>query len=191
MRPATQKMTKCRLLCLFFSLLFVSLVKGSSLSLSVCSETDCPQGGCTFEKCENSVTCSGGNCHFTDCNRPSCAGGLCTFINCAFPTCGGGSCDFTEISVPLREGFCKGGACTVDGEPVFSSFTGRLAYWALSQIWIYCIRQQIISIDNRSRQKKLKAALHFNYLKTILEQVLPSPFYTENFQYLWKTFLLE
>mmetsp|Transcript_5903 Transcript_5903/g.7437 ORF Transcript_5903/g.7437 Transcript_5903/m.7437 type:complete len:122 (+) Transcript_5903:178-543(+) len=94
----------------------------------LCEQLGCPEGGCIFEHCEITTTCSGGNCHFISCVRPTCGGGNCIFEDCAYPTCNGGNCDFRLISVPLREGFCNGGSCTVDGESVHSSFTDRLAY---------------------------------------------------------------
>eukprot|EP00753_Platysulcus_tardus_P007677 PLAT15370.1.p1 GENE.PLAT15370.1~~PLAT15370.1.p1 ORF type:complete len:187 (+),score=37.89 PLAT15370.1:43-603(+) len=89
---------------------------------------DCPSGKCRFTGCQTPVACSGGLCLFRSCQAPSCKGGGCTFIQCASPTCSGGGCKFIASSTTLREGFCTGGACTVDGEAVRSNIVEDMAF---------------------------------------------------------------
>lgn len=53
-------------------------------------------------------------------------GGNCDFFSCREPQCRGGSCRFVDPRTTLRDGYCNGGACTVNGRPFPSRFAGKL-----------------------------------------------------------------
>lgn len=93
-----------------------------------CDDKTCFSGHCVYEGCTEPVNCSGGKCLFSNCDAPSCSGGKCTFYECANPTCDGGSCEFFHPRTVLKDGFCRGGACTVHGEDVDDNMGGELAY---------------------------------------------------------------
>ena len=78
-------------------------------------DSECPQGACGFRDCAERAHCRGGGCMFVGCARPSCEGGGCKFVACADPECRGGACDFVETTTLLLDGFCSGGACTIEG----------------------------------------------------------------------------
>lgn len=93
-----------------------------------CDDEDCFAGKCSFTHCRSPVRCSGGRCVFTQCTAPSCSGGMCTFIECESPTCGGGGCDFFDTQSTLRDGYCDGGACRIDGHDAPSKLTDDLVF---------------------------------------------------------------
>ena len=81
----------------------------------VCKVTTCRRGQCVFAGCSNPTSCNGGKCTFIDVSKPTCRGGKCRFIGCHHPTCAGGLCRFELTNTTLGTGYCKGGACTIDG----------------------------------------------------------------------------
>lgn len=94
---------------------------------------DCTGGKCKFEGCktkdpENGPRCSGGRCVFIDCDYPTCKGGLCSFISCLGATCRGGKCDFMDSKSTLRDGYCTGGGCRIDGLEAPSNFAQTLVF---------------------------------------------------------------
>ncbi|CAM9995586.1 unnamed protein product [Phaeothamnion confervicola] len=92
----------------------------------VTCEAGCQGGRCRFMDCE-APTCRGGGCEFQGCRRPSCRGGGCRFVSCSHPTCDGGGCDFVEMQTTLKDGYCRGGKCQLDGNPFPSVVKGRLS----------------------------------------------------------------
>ena len=80
-----------------------------------CASPDCKTGRCIVGACLD-VGCSGGLCEFTEAVNPTCGGGACTFTRCVNPTCDGGSCRHVDPASTLRDGYCEGGACLVNGE---------------------------------------------------------------------------
>ncbi|CBJ48789.1 conserved unknown protein [Ectocarpus siliculosus] len=87
-----------------------------------------PQGGgCGYSNCADGPSCPGGSCSFQNCRGPSCKGGNCDFISCHSPACGGGGCRVVDPLSTLRDGYCDGGACKVNGKPFPSRFAGKLS----------------------------------------------------------------
>ncbi|CAN0323162.1 unnamed protein product, partial [Hapterophycus canaliculatus] len=84
-------------------------------------------GGCAYSDCADGPSCPGGSCTFENCRSPSCQGGSCEFISCHSPECRGGSCRFFDPQSTLRDGYCDGGACTVNSKPFPSRFAGKLS----------------------------------------------------------------
>ncbi|CAM9283411.1 unnamed protein product, partial [Sphacelaria rigidula] len=83
-------------------------------------------GGCAYSGCAEGPSCPGGACSFDRCRRPLCEGGNCDFFSCREPQCRGGSCRFVDPGTTLRDGYCDGGACTVNGRYFPSRFAGKL-----------------------------------------------------------------
>lgn len=54
-------------------------------------------------------------------------GGNCDFTSCHSPECRGGGCRFVDPQSTLRDGYCDGGSCKVNGTPFPSSFAGKLS----------------------------------------------------------------
>ncbi|KDO30936.1 hypothetical protein SPRG_04124 [Saprolegnia parasitica CBS 223.65] len=94
---------------------------------TACDAKDCPHGGCYFENCLTSVSCSGGVCDFRNCAAPICQGGRCSFIGSTGATCPGGSCAFFDVTEGLTDGYCTGGSCTLDDKAHPSSFSSSLS----------------------------------------------------------------
>ena len=108
---------------------------------------DCRTGRCVYKNCRNSVNCLGGLCNFQNCivslsplrrevyffksNRvcpfpqdPLCKGGMCIFKDCTNPTCQGGLCRFFRTKTTLSTGYCRGGGCMIESEPVENDMGG-------------------------------------------------------------------
>ncbi|KAG9416696.1 hypothetical protein AC1031_001076 [Aphanomyces cochlioides] len=92
-----------------------------------CSVLDCKHGGCLYRGCKERIECSGGHCEFIDCADPHCQGGVCTFIESASGTCNGGLCKYIKPTRSLKEDYCLGGLCTVDGKEHPTSFSTSLS----------------------------------------------------------------
>ncbi|CAM9142859.1 unnamed protein product [Heterosigma akashiwo] len=94
--------------------------------------TDCTAGRCAYNNCiyapesKQETGCSGGGCHFVQCQAASCDGGRCTFTKSRHVTCKGGGCAFEDPDETLTNGYCTGGGCTVDGEKWPSRIEGGL-----------------------------------------------------------------
>ena len=99
----------------------------SENDLVYCDTVECPHGGCKFENCRNSVSCSGGKCTMINCVRPTCDGGVCTFDGCVEPLCKGGLCEFFNTRTTLGHGYCTGGLCKIEGIDVLSNMGDYLA----------------------------------------------------------------
>mgnify|MGYP006189677843 CR=1 FL=1 len=95
---------------------------------TACDAGECAHGRCEFADCKQPVSCAGGRCKFVRCERPSCGGGLCDFEECHHPSCSGGACHFKSTQTTLKDGFCSGGVCKVDGEVTSSRLKDALAY---------------------------------------------------------------
>lgn len=93
-----------------------------------CSQTSCVAGKCVWEDCEEEVNCEGGNCIFRGCRSPRCHGGLCDFYDSHDATCDGGGCHFIRPQTTLRDGYCAGGKCKVDGVDWDHTMADRLTY---------------------------------------------------------------
>ena len=91
-----------------------------------CSRPKCPDGRCHYKDCRNAPSCKGGMCKFTGCNEPSCDGGVCVFEGCHEPHCKGGGCQFFDTRTTLGDGFCIGGACTIEGVEAASNMADQL-----------------------------------------------------------------
>ncbi|KAJ1461952.1 hypothetical protein M885DRAFT_476028 [Pelagophyceae sp. CCMP2097] len=87
----------------------------------------CTGGRCTYANCVE-PQCKGGACEFHDCTRPSCEGGACTFHRAVDPSCAGGSCFFWDVATTLRNGYCNGGGCVVQGQKWPIRLEGVLSY---------------------------------------------------------------
>ena len=81
-----------------------------------------------WEDCEEEVNCEGGNCIFRGCRSPRCHGGLCDFYDSHDATCDGGGCHFIRPQTTLRDGYCAGGKCKVDGVDWDHTMADRLTY---------------------------------------------------------------
>ncbi|DAZ95314.1 TPA: hypothetical protein N0F65_006567 [Lagenidium giganteum] len=92
-----------------------------------CERGECPAGGCLFENCPEKVTCKGGLCYFRKCKDALCDGGACVFDGTDKSVCPGGSCKFINMASTLREGYCAGGGCTLEGKPHPKSFAEALS----------------------------------------------------------------
>lgn len=92
-----------------------------------CGLGSCPSGACLFVGCQVPVTCGGGRCRFVSCVAPSCAGGWCEFQDCERASCAGGRCAFAAPRDTLVDGYCPGGACTIDGQPAEARLSERMA----------------------------------------------------------------
>ena len=106
----------------------------STLQAVSCSEgasSSCLRGKCLFENCESAVDCAGGGCEFRSCVHPSCSGGKCVFKSCSFPTCHGGRCAFFDTASPIRDGFCNGQGCSIEGEEAESHMVYNYAWWTI------------------------------------------------------------
>ena len=101
-----------------------------------CSK-DCKQGGCRYEGCgfpnpSNGThiipvaSCKGGLCEFTNCKNATCDGGACTYIQSTGSTCSGGGCHFVHPMDVLKEGYCSGGGCKLNGRRIPSILRNRL-----------------------------------------------------------------
>ena len=77
---------------------------------------------------EVSPSCNGGMCEFTECANPSCKGGACIFINCVDASCDGGGCKFINPKNTIKENYCKGGGCVLNGKVIPSSWKNQLVY---------------------------------------------------------------
>ena len=91
----------------------------------------CPEGSCRFVGCElGAASCSGGLCDFEDCSGPSCDGGGCSFVRTRDGpgSCAGGGCGYVDPKETLKEGYCKGGGCTLNGVAVPNTLRGGLTY---------------------------------------------------------------
>jgi len=98
----------------------------------------CPEGFCSFTKCGRvlnpgsddpplpEASCGGGLCDFVDCIGGSCGGGACTFVKSKLSTCVGGGCHHVEPGDTLKEGYCDGGGCTLNGVLIPRTLTGGL-----------------------------------------------------------------
>ncbi|GMI17948.1 hypothetical protein TrLO_g10587 [Triparma laevis f. longispina] len=81
----------------------------------------CIEGGCRFEGCgrgeelDKAADCDGGLCEFISCTSPTCHGGGCTFITSTFSTCHGGGCSHINPEDTLKDYYCEGGGCTLNG----------------------------------------------------------------------------
>jgi len=115
-----------------------------------CHKT-CRQGGCRYQNCgknnnndddgdgdDNNMfspndsvgaSCDGGLCEFVDCVNPSCDGGACTFVRCQNATCRGGGCHFVHPLDTLKDGYCGGGGCRLNGEVMPSNLRYYLSRW--------------------------------------------------------------
>ena len=96
----------------------------------------CDSGACSYEGCGRAYggidtpepTCNGGACDFADTAGASCHGGSCTFIGGIRSTCGGGGCRFVNPTDTLKEDFCVGGGCSLNGVQIESTFRGKLTH---------------------------------------------------------------
>lgn len=102
-----------------------------------CSYQDCHEGGCRFQNCgkikfeqnevESFTHCSGGMCEFIDTLNPTCAGGACTFIRCYGASCDGGGCHHIHPKDTLKERYCNGGGCKLNGESIPTTSRNNLS----------------------------------------------------------------
>ncbi len=106
----------------------VSLAWGAVRPTECSAAGSCSGGACGFRDCDTAVSCRGGRCVFINSASPSCEGGGCKFIDCASPTCRGGGCDFVRTTTVLLDGFCAGGACTIEGFPARHKTAGSATY---------------------------------------------------------------
>ena len=92
---------------------------------------ECTHGACAFKDCSGGQdsdfeppSCPGGACRFENCKNPVCSGGGCEFVNCVGGTCDGGGCDFINPRSTLKDGYCEGESCKLDGKdhPNFRHF---------------------------------------------------------------------
>ncbi len=118
-----------------------------------CSEKNCNEGGCRFHGCESNQqilskqlhyddgigsknmkqdedipTCNGGLCEFFHCKNPTCNGGACLFVNCTGAKCDGGGCHFVYPADVLKEHYCNGGGCRLNGRHIPHTFRNSLTY---------------------------------------------------------------
>ncbi|EQC40867.1 hypothetical protein SDRG_01933 [Saprolegnia diclina VS20] len=98
-----------------------------TLARTACDAKDCPHGGCYFQDCATSVSCTGGVCDFRNCVAPICQGGRCGFLGSTGATCPGGSCAFLDVAEALTDGYCTGGSCTLDNKAHPTSFSSSLS----------------------------------------------------------------
>ncbi|TMW58856.1 hypothetical protein Poli38472_007001 [Pythium oligandrum] len=94
---------------------------------TACDSPDCISGGCLYDGCSEPLTCRGGLCYFKHCKRAMCDGGACIFDQTETPLCPGGGCRFLNMKTTLGEGYCTGGACTLDDQPHPATFTDSLS----------------------------------------------------------------
>ncbi|OQR81648.1 hypothetical protein THRCLA_23329 [Thraustotheca clavata] len=124
-------MNALSVLCLLVALDGAAAVKSydgkRTLTKTSCKELNCPHGGCLFENCKLSVSCTGGACEFKECVNPICQGGLCTFIASNGAKCPGGVCAFVDVKESFEEDYCTGGTCTLNDKPHPSSFSASLS----------------------------------------------------------------
>ncbi|GMH72234.1 hypothetical protein TrVE_jg6241 [Triparma verrucosa] len=91
----------------------------------------CVEGGCKFEGCgrgdEGSAECDGGLCEFVSCTGGGCHGGGCTFITSSSSTCHGGGCKHIDPEDTLKDNYCEGGGCTLNGVLMPRTLVGTLS----------------------------------------------------------------
>lgn len=151
-----QEMSRVVLIILLFSSIFASTTNSSSIDNKrvgvdydytpnidyqymdrLCSK-NCREGGCRFRDCDHiseehsnitdgSLTCDGGLCEFINCFKPSCRGGACTFIGCTDASCYGGGCHHVHPRNTLKESYCDGGGCRLNGKPLPSNLRNYLS----------------------------------------------------------------
>jgi hypothetical protein len=87
-------------------------------------EIACDGGACRYENCDEAPNCSGGNCLYYRSKGASCTGGACIFDECYSATCDGGSCTFYNPPETLKDGYCNGESCDINGtpHPVFKEY---------------------------------------------------------------------
>jgi hypothetical protein len=92
----------------------------------------CRSGACSFKDCgvgeldKEPATCNGGLCEITHSTGATCDGGACVFIECEASECQGGGCHHVNPRDTLREGFCEGGGCLLNGGKVPHNMRKRL-----------------------------------------------------------------
>jgi len=92
--------------------------------------SSCPEGGCKFNRCgvdeAETSGCDGGLCEFIDCVDASCPGGSCVFISSKGSSCSGGACHHVNPKDTLTDGYCSGGGCMLNGEPIRATLRNEL-----------------------------------------------------------------
>eukprot|EP00636_Phaeomonas_parva_P018963 CAMPEP_0118854972 /NCGR_PEP_ID=MMETSP1163-20130328/2960_1 /TAXON_ID=124430 /ORGANISM="Phaeomonas parva, Strain CCMP2877" /LENGTH=123 /DNA_ID=CAMNT_0006787775 /DNA_START=81 /DNA_END=452 /DNA_ORIENTATION=- len=104
----------------------IAPAQGGKLKEMDCDKP-CTMGSCNYENCVNGPACPGGLCTFTNCVDPSCGGGVCTFIDSYNPTCNGGLCKIENPQTVLKDGYCRGTKCTVNGKAWPHRFSDTLS----------------------------------------------------------------
>mmetsp|Transcript_10894 Transcript_10894/g.22374 ORF Transcript_10894/g.22374 Transcript_10894/m.22374 type:complete len:143 (-) Transcript_10894:61-489(-) len=98
----------------------------------------CPEGFCSFTNCGRVervgsgepelpiASCGGGLCDFYSCTGGSCEGGACSFFESDLSSCAGGGCKFVSPDDTLKDGYCGGGGCTLNGVLIGRTLVGGL-----------------------------------------------------------------
>jgi hypothetical protein len=92
-----------------------------------CSD-HCTEGGCKFSSCDadHATSCDGGLCEYIDSTNASCNGGACVFIGCKGSQCRGGGCHHVNPLDTLKDEYCVGGGCKLNGQKIPAVIRGRL-----------------------------------------------------------------